>query len=190
MMRVPYPMGFHSRGVDGRIDDPKAGWKGRGIYATYGADAAWHIEGGPGRRGIWSSSRSGPTRSRSSSPAGFSRPLASVLSGRPRAERLGPLRCRSMREPQNEIRLWCRAAVTPKQFRALRSMPERVQAHLHEGLRNGAFAVGDESAFQHPPRSASVSVSSHAHSCDWYGCTVERAIEGFGRARLVFEHER
>ena len=24
-----------------------AGWKGRGIYATYGADAAWHIEGGP-----------------------------------------------------------------------------------------------------------------------------------------------
>ena len=23
------------------------GWKGRGLYATYGADAAWHIEGGP-----------------------------------------------------------------------------------------------------------------------------------------------
>ena len=49
MMRVPFPMAFHSRGVDGRIDDPKAGWKGRGLYATYGADAAWHIEGGPGR---------------------------------------------------------------------------------------------------------------------------------------------
>jgi hypothetical protein len=47
MMRVPFPMAFHSRGVDGRIDDPKAGWKGRGLYATYGADAAWHIEGGP-----------------------------------------------------------------------------------------------------------------------------------------------
>jgi hypothetical protein len=47
VMRVPYPMGFHSRGVDGRIDDPNAGWKGRGIYATYGADAMWHIEGGP-----------------------------------------------------------------------------------------------------------------------------------------------
>jgi hypothetical protein len=46
-MRVPYPQGFHSRGVDGRIDDPKAGWKGRGLYATYGADAAWHVEGGP-----------------------------------------------------------------------------------------------------------------------------------------------
>ena len=47
VMRVPYPMGFHSRGVDGRIDDPNAGWKGRGLYATYGADAAWHVEGGP-----------------------------------------------------------------------------------------------------------------------------------------------
>jgi len=51
VMRVPYPMGFHSRGVDGRIDDPKAGWKGRGIYATYGADAAWHVEGGPTEKG-------------------------------------------------------------------------------------------------------------------------------------------
>jgi hypothetical protein len=51
VLRVPYPMGFHSRGVDGRIDDPNAGWKGRGIYATYGADAAWHVEGGPVERG-------------------------------------------------------------------------------------------------------------------------------------------
>ena len=47
MMRVPFPMAFHSRGMDGRIDNPNAGWKGRGLYATYGADAAWHIEGGP-----------------------------------------------------------------------------------------------------------------------------------------------
>lgn len=46
-LTVPYPMGFHARGVDGRIDDANAGWKGRGIYATYGQDAAWHIEGGP-----------------------------------------------------------------------------------------------------------------------------------------------
>jgi hypothetical protein len=51
VMRVPYPMGFHSRGLDGRIDDPKAGWKGRGVYSTYGADAAWHVEGGPNERG-------------------------------------------------------------------------------------------------------------------------------------------
>lgn len=47
ILRVPYPQAFHSRGMDGRIDDPKAGWKGRGLYATYGADAAWHVEGGP-----------------------------------------------------------------------------------------------------------------------------------------------
>ena len=46
-LRVPYPQGFHSRGMDGRIDDPNGGWKGRGVYATYGADAAWHVEGGP-----------------------------------------------------------------------------------------------------------------------------------------------
>ena len=51
VLRVPYPQGFHSRGLDGRIDDPEAGWKGRGIYATYGADAAWHVEGGPGEPG-------------------------------------------------------------------------------------------------------------------------------------------
>ena len=50
-LRVPYPMGFHSRGVDGRIDDPSAGWKGRGLYSTYGADAAWHVEGGPVEKG-------------------------------------------------------------------------------------------------------------------------------------------
>ena len=47
VLRVPYPQGFHSRGLDGRIDDPNGGWKGRGVYATYGADAAWHVEGGP-----------------------------------------------------------------------------------------------------------------------------------------------
>jgi hypothetical protein len=51
VMRVPYPMGFHSRGMDGRIDDPNAGWKGRGVWATYGADAHWHIEGGPEEKG-------------------------------------------------------------------------------------------------------------------------------------------
>ena len=51
VLRVPYPMGFHTRGLDGRIDDPNAGWKGRGVYATYGADAHWHIEGGPEEKG-------------------------------------------------------------------------------------------------------------------------------------------
>lgn len=28
-------MPFYTRGLDGRIDDPKAGWNGRGIGATY-----------------------------------------------------------------------------------------------------------------------------------------------------------
>ena len=51
VLRVPYPQGFHSRGLDGRIDDPNGGWKGRGVYATYGADAAWHVEGGPDETG-------------------------------------------------------------------------------------------------------------------------------------------
>jgi hypothetical protein len=47
-LRVPYPMNFYQRGMDGRIDDPKAGWKGRGMYADYGMNAVWHKEGGKG----------------------------------------------------------------------------------------------------------------------------------------------
>lgn len=35
IFRVPYPLPFYTRGLDGRIDDPKAGWKGRGLWATY-----------------------------------------------------------------------------------------------------------------------------------------------------------
>ena len=31
LMRVPYPMGFYAKGLDARIDDPQAGWKGRGL---------------------------------------------------------------------------------------------------------------------------------------------------------------
>jgi len=33
-----------------RIDNPNAGWKGRGIWATYGGDMTWHIEGGAGTK--------------------------------------------------------------------------------------------------------------------------------------------
>jgi len=47
VMRVPYPLGFYTRGMDGRIDDPGAGWKGRGVWATY-AGVNSHIEGGRG----------------------------------------------------------------------------------------------------------------------------------------------
>ena len=47
-LRVPYPMGFFARSANGRIDDPTAGWKGRGLWADYAGYAGWHIEGGPG----------------------------------------------------------------------------------------------------------------------------------------------
>ncbi|MGB9067104.1 MAG: hypothetical protein WCC21_00925 [Candidatus Acidiferrales bacterium] len=46
VLRVPYPMGFFARGLDGRIDDPKAGWKGRALWSTYAANVVWHMEGG------------------------------------------------------------------------------------------------------------------------------------------------
>ena len=39
-MRVPYPMGFFAKGMDGRIDDAKAGWKGRGVFTTWGTRSA------------------------------------------------------------------------------------------------------------------------------------------------------
>jgi hypothetical protein len=47
-LRVPYPMGFYTRGVDGRIDDPNAGWKGRGLWASNESRVIWHTEGGKG----------------------------------------------------------------------------------------------------------------------------------------------
>ncbi len=48
VMRVPYPMGFYSRMVDGRIDDSKGGWKGRGVWADNDTRTTWHVEGGKG----------------------------------------------------------------------------------------------------------------------------------------------
>jgi hypothetical protein len=48
VMRVPYPMGFFAKSLDGRIDDPKTGWKGRGIWSTYATRTPWHLEGGKG----------------------------------------------------------------------------------------------------------------------------------------------
>jgi hypothetical protein len=50
VLRVPYPIGFYSKGFDGRIDDPKAGWKGRGLWAANGDRTPWLIEGGKGNR--------------------------------------------------------------------------------------------------------------------------------------------
>jgi hypothetical protein len=48
VLRVPYPMGFYAKGMDGRIDDENAGWKGKGLWATYGTRTPFHIEGGKG----------------------------------------------------------------------------------------------------------------------------------------------
>jgi hypothetical protein len=45
-MRVPYPMGFFSRFFDGRIDDAKAGWKGRGVWAANQVRGSQLTEGG------------------------------------------------------------------------------------------------------------------------------------------------
>jgi hypothetical protein len=50
VLRVPYPLGFFSKGFDGRIDDPNAGWKGRGLWAANGDRTPWLIEGGKGTR--------------------------------------------------------------------------------------------------------------------------------------------
>jgi hypothetical protein len=36
--------------VAGRIDDPKAGWKGRGMWTSYSMYTPWHQEGGKGSR--------------------------------------------------------------------------------------------------------------------------------------------
>lgn len=47
-LRVPYPMGFHAKGLDGRIDDANGGWKGKGLWSTYAGRAPYHIEGGKG----------------------------------------------------------------------------------------------------------------------------------------------
>ncbi len=48
VLRVPYPIGFFAKGMDGRIDDPKTGWKGKGLWSTYATRAVFHAEGGKG----------------------------------------------------------------------------------------------------------------------------------------------
>jgi hypothetical protein len=55
-LRVPYPLGFYSRGLDARVDDRNApagfaGWKSRAIWSNYGTHFVWHIEGGKGTKG-------------------------------------------------------------------------------------------------------------------------------------------
>jgi hypothetical protein len=52
VMRVPYPMGFFAKNVDGRIDDPGKGWKGRGVWSTFGSRTPFHMETGKGTKPI------------------------------------------------------------------------------------------------------------------------------------------
>jgi hypothetical protein len=48
VLRVPYPLGFYTKWLDGRIDDPSGGWKGRGLWSTVSTRAPFHLEGGKG----------------------------------------------------------------------------------------------------------------------------------------------
>ena len=48
IMRVPYPLGFFAKGMDGRIDDANAGWKGKGVWTTWGTRTPFHSETGKG----------------------------------------------------------------------------------------------------------------------------------------------
>lgn len=44
VLRIPYPLNTYTRGLDGRIDDADAGWKGRGLWFTNGLDPMIHAE--------------------------------------------------------------------------------------------------------------------------------------------------
>jgi hypothetical protein len=49
-LRIPYPLGFYSKGFEGRIDDANAGWKGRGLWVPSGDRTPWLKEGGKGTK--------------------------------------------------------------------------------------------------------------------------------------------
>ena len=44
IIRTPSPRGMFTRGLDGRIDDPNAGWKGRGLWVSNNTDGLLHTE--------------------------------------------------------------------------------------------------------------------------------------------------
>ena len=48
VFRVPYPLGYYTKWVDGRVDDVNAGWKGKGLWTTVSTRAPFHMEGGQG----------------------------------------------------------------------------------------------------------------------------------------------
>jgi len=48
VMRIPYPMSFFAKNLDGRIDDKNGGWKNRGLWSQYSGRSQAHVEGGKG----------------------------------------------------------------------------------------------------------------------------------------------
>jgi hypothetical protein len=49
-LRIPYPLGFYTKGFEGRIDDAEAGWKGRGLWVPSADRTPWLKEGGQGTK--------------------------------------------------------------------------------------------------------------------------------------------
>jgi hypothetical protein len=47
-LRVPYPIGYFTKWLDGRIDDPNAGWKGKELWTTFSTRTMSHLETGKG----------------------------------------------------------------------------------------------------------------------------------------------
>jgi hypothetical protein len=47
-LRVPYPIGYFTKWMDGRIDDPNAGWKGKELWTTFSTRTVFHLETGKG----------------------------------------------------------------------------------------------------------------------------------------------
>ena len=45
-LRVPYPGGYYTKWVEGRIDDANGGWKGRSLWTTTSTRTMFHLEGG------------------------------------------------------------------------------------------------------------------------------------------------
>ena len=64
VLRVPYPLGFYTKWMDGRIDDPDAGWEGKGAVGDRqqsGLRSTWRPA--RERRARWCISSYGQTRS-------------------------------------------------------------------------------------------------------------------------------
>jgi len=49
-LRVPYLVGYFTKWVEGRIDDPNAGWRGKALWTTYSTRTMFHLEGGKENR--------------------------------------------------------------------------------------------------------------------------------------------